>query len=156
MLERGHGGLSLRQQCALIGISRSTFYYEAVRSPQDTILVNEIHEIWGEMPFYGYRRITAELRRRGYQVNTKHILRLMRESNIQALYPRPKTTVRSAQAQVYPYLLRDLEIRHPNQVWATDITYLKLPVGFAYLVALIDVYSRYYSGNKTDDFGLGF
>lgn len=143
MLERDHESLSLRQQCALMGINRSTFYYEAVVSPQDTVLTNEIHEIWTEMPFYGYRRITAEFRRRGYGVNTKRILRLMREANIQALYPRPKTTIGSAQSQIYPYLLRDLEITRPNHVWTTDITYLKMPVGFAYLVALIDVYSRY-------------
>ena len=109
----------------------------------DVQLANEIHEIWLEMPFYGYRRITAELRRRGYVINEKRVIRLMKEMNIQALYPRPRTTIKAAKDPIYPYLLKDLEITRPNQVWATDLTYIKMPVGFAYLVALIDVQSRY-------------
>ena len=143
MIEMKHESLSVRRQCSLLRVNRSTLYYEAVDVAEDTRLANEIHELWLEMPFYGYRRITAELRRRGYKINSKRVLRLMREMNVQALYPRPKTTIRAAKDQVYPYLLKELEIDRPNQVWATDITYIKMPVGFAYLVALIDVHSRY-------------
>ena len=143
MIEKSHKSLSVRKQCSLLDLNRSTLYYEAVEGPDDTALANEIHELWMEMPFYGYRRIAAALRRRGYCINEKRVLRLMREMNVQALYPRPKTTIRSAKDAVYPYLLKELEITRPNQVWATDITYIKMPVGFAYLVALIDVYSRY-------------
>lgn len=143
MIEMQHKSLSVRRQCSLLQINRSTIYYEAVRAAEDTKLANEIHELWLEMPFYGYRRVTAELRRRGYEINQKRVLRLMREMNVQALYPRPKTTIRSAKDQIYPYLLKGLEMNRPNQVWATDITYIKMPLGFAYLVALIDVYSRY-------------
>jgi len=143
MIEKNHKSLSVRKQCSVLELNRSTLYYEAVEGLEDTQLANEIHELWIEMPFYGYRRITAELRRRGYSINEKRVLRLMRKMNVQALYPRPKTTIRSARDPVYPYLLKDLGITRPNQVWATDITYIKMPVGFAYLVALIDVYSRY-------------
>jgi putative transposase len=143
MIEKNHKTLSIRRQSTLLEINRSTLYYEPIEAENDTNLANEIHEIWLGMPFYGYRRMTAELRRRSYHINEKRVLRLMREMNVQALYPRPKTTIRSAKDQIYPYLLKDLEIVRPNQVWATDITYIKMPVGFAYLVALIDVHSRY-------------
>ena len=143
MIEMNHQNLSVRKQSALLQINRSTLYYEPIEAVDDTNLANEIHELWLEMPFYGYRRVTAELRRRGNLINEKRVLRLMREMNVQALYPRPKTTIRSAKDPVYPYLLNGLEIVRPNQVWATDITYIKMPVGFAYLVALIDVHSRY-------------
>src|SRR5690606_28413153 len=88
-------------------------------------------------------RITAELNRRGHGVNRKKILRLMQEMKIEALYPKPRTTIRASGHKIYPYLLKDLTIDRPNQVWATDITYLKMPFGFAYLVALIDIHSRY-------------
>lgn len=143
MIEMNHESLSVRRQCSLLRVNRSTLYYEAVEVAEDTKLANEIHELWLEMPFYGYRRITAELRRRGNNINPKRVLRLMREMNVQALYPRPKTTIKAAKDPVYPYLLKGLEINRSNQVWATDITYIKMPVGFAYLVALIDVHSRY-------------
>jgi putative transposase len=143
MIRLNHKSLSVRRQCSLLEVNRSTLYYESADVDEDTRLANEIHELWLEMPFYGYRRVTAELKRRGYEINQKRVLRLMREMNIQALYPRPKTTIRSTKDSVYPYLLNGLEINRPNQVWATDITYIKMPVGFAYLVALIDVHSRY-------------
>lgn len=143
MIEKNHKTLSIRRQSSLLEINRSTLYYEPIEAEDDTNLANEIHEIWLGMPFYGYRRVTAELRRRSYHINEKRVLRLMREMKVQALYPRPKTTIRSAKDRVYPYLLKDLDVVRPNQVWATDITYIKMPVGFAYLVALIDVHSRY-------------
>jgi len=95
------------------------------------------------MPFYGYRRVTAHLRRNGCEINEKRVLGLMRQMRLQALYPRPNTSMPSHNHQIFPYLLKGLDIARPNQVWATDITYIKMPVGFAYLVALIDVHSRY-------------
>jgi len=143
MIEMNHEGLSVRQQCTLLEINRSTLYYEANSREDDTKLAEEIHNLWLEMPFYGYRRITAELQRRGYQINGKRVIRLMKEMNLKALYPKPRTTIKSKENPVYPYLLKGLDINRPNQVWQTDISYIKMPTGFAYLVALIDVYRRY-------------
>ena len=109
----------------------------------DTSLLNEIRDIWERYPFYGYRRITWELRQQGYLVNRKRVQRLMRLSNISAIFPGPNTSRRNKQHAVHPYLLRDLEIYRPNQAWMVDITYLRMDKGFVYMVALIDVYSRY-------------
>jgi len=142
MIVKNHDVISVRQQCDLLGVSRSSLYYHAALSKQDTDLANEIHDIWQEMPFYGYRRITAQLQRLGYKINSKKVRRIMSETGIKALYPHPKTTVKSLENRIYPYLLRDMVITVPNQVWATDITYIKLPSGFVYLVALIDLKSR--------------
>jgi len=108
MIEITQRDLSIRQQCTLLKVNRSTLYYRGADQGIDGQLANEIHEIWLEMPFYGYRRITAELRRRGYVINQKRVIRLMKEMNIQALYPRPRTTVRAAKDPIYPYLLKDL------------------------------------------------
>ena len=143
MIDIQHEQMSIRQQCAVLGVNRSSYYYAPTPLPEDTDLANEIHDVWLGIPSYGYRRVTEELQRRGYLINSKKVLRLMRDMKIQAIYPRPKTSLRSPGHPIYPYLLRDLEIIRPNQVWATDITYIKMPVGFAYLVAIIDVYSRY-------------
>jgi putative transposase len=107
------------------------------------MFANLIAEIWIEMPYYGYRRITAELQRRHYQINRKRVLRIMREAKIQAMYPRPNTSMRNESHKIYPYLLKGLVINRPNQVWATDITYIKMKNGWMYLAAIIDVYSRY-------------
>jgi putative transposase len=125
-------------------VNRSSFYYEPVELKQDTItLMNEIRDIWQAYPFYGYRRIHAVLKRQGWQVNRKRIQELMNTMEIQAIYPKPKTTIPSKTHKVYPYLLKDLKIDRPNQVWATDITYIKMNPGFVYLIAIIDLYSRY-------------
>lgn len=105
--------------------------------------MNEIRDIWTRIPFYGYRRIRRELQQLEYCVNRKRVQRLMQYMGIQAIYPKPKLSQRNKQHEVYPYLLRDLEISRVNQVWSVDITYLKVDHGFMYLVALIDLYSRY-------------
>ena len=107
------------------------------------MLANLIVELWYEMPYYGYRRITASLQRQGYVVNRKRVLRIMREAKIQAMYPRPRTSMGNKSHKKYPYLLKGLVIDRPNQVWATDITYIKVKTGWMYLVAIIDMYSRY-------------
>lgn len=105
--------------------------------------MNEIHEIWSHIPFYGYRRITRELKHLGYVVNRKRVQRLMQYMEIQAIYPKPRLSLGNKQHKIYPYLLRDLIISRANQVWGVDITYLKVNSGYMYLVTLIDWYSRY-------------
>lgn len=122
---------------------RSGIYYKKRIGAGDGTFANLIAELWHEMPYYGYRRITAELQRRGYQINRKRVLRIMREAKIQAMYPRPNTSMGNKSHKKYPYLLKGLVINHPNQVWATDITYIKMQTGWMYLTAIIDLYSRY-------------
>lgn len=143
MIDPTNSQLSIREQCALIKLARSTIYYKERINASDALFANIISEIWHEMPYYGYRRVTAELHRRNYDINHKRVLRLMREAKIQAMYPRPNTSKRNESHTIYPYLLCDLIINRPNQVWATDITYIKVGSGWMYLVALIDLYSRH-------------
>ncbi len=112
----------------------------------DVTVLNAIRDVWMRYPFYGYRRITKELRANGLMVNRKQVQRLMKLGGIQALYPGPNTSKRAKQHAVHPYLLRDMKVERVNQVWMVDITYLRMPKGFMYLVALIDVYSRYVVG----------
>lgn len=127
----------------MLSISRSGIYYKKRDRISDTMFANLIVEIWHEMPYYGYRRITAELQRRSYRINRKRVLRIMQGMKIQAMYPRPNTSKRNEGNKIYPYLLKGLVIDRPNQVWATDITYIKMKTGWIYLVAIIDLYSRY-------------
>lgn len=140
--------LSIRRCCELLGINRSTLYYkEKPVEINDTDLLNMIRDIWERYPFYGYRRITKELRANHHlDVNRKRVQRLMVLGGIQALYAGPNLSKRNKLHKVQPYLLRDITIDRPNQVWMVDITYLRMPDGFVYLVALIDVYSRYVVG----------
>lgn len=138
----------MTKQCELLGVNRSTIYYQPAEmlDTNDVELMNEIREIWCCIPFYGYRRITKELKEKGRHVNRKKVQRLMQLMGIQAIYPKPKTSVKNKAHEIYPYLLKDLEIKRINQVWAVDITYLKTGQGFMYLVALIDIHSRYIVG----------
>lgn len=115
-------------------------------SVDDIELLNMIRDIWTKYPFYGYRRITKELQADGLKVNRKRISRLMGIGGIQAIYPGPNTSRRNKLHAVHPYLLRDMKITAPNEVWMVDITYLRMQKGFMYLVALIDVHSRYIVG----------
>lgn len=137
-----HDQLSVREQCALLKVNRSTLYYQPSLCVEDLILANEMSAIWNEVPTYGYRRICAELRRRGYRVNHKRVLRIMRESALQAIYPKKKRQIKNQAHKIFPYLLKGLQIIRPNQVWATDLTYIKVIEGFVYLMAIIDIYSR--------------
>ena len=131
----------------LLCLNRSTLYYkEKPPEIEDVDLLNAIRDVWEKYPFYGYRRITKELRGNGNKVNRKRIQRLMFEAGIQAIFPGPNTSLRNQLHKVHPYLLRGLDITHSNQVWMVDITYLRMPNGFMYLVALIDVHSRYVVG----------
>lgn len=144
MVDLEDSNLSIRKQCDLLGIARSNLYYRHHASViDDSILANEIHELWMDMPYYGYRKITAALRRRGHKTNHKKVLGMMQDMRIKALYPKHKTTINNPDHKKYPYLLRGMKIERPNQVWATDITYIKMPGGFMYLIGIIDVFSRF-------------
>jgi len=124
-------------------VSRSRMYYRKKDIPEEDVsLMNEIREVYTEYPFYGYRRIHATLVQRGYMHNRKKTERLMRIAGLQAIYPRKKTSIRNKNHSIFPYLIKNLEIEHSNQVWAIDITYIRTTNGFVYLVCLIDVYSR--------------
>jgi len=143
MINTSHKSLSVRKQSVLLSLNRSRIYY--TNSPpksDELVFLNRIAEIYQKIPQYGYRRVHAQLVREGHTINRKRVQRLMRAAGLQALYPKPKTTIRGRGNKVYPYLLSDLPIMKPHQVWQVDITYFSLPQGYAYLVALIDVYSR--------------
>ncbi len=140
--------LSIRQQCDLIKVSRSSYYYEPSGRLEEQDFMNHIHEIWLRYPFYGYRKITATLVREGHSINHKKVQRLMHEMNLRAIYPKPKLSRQSKEHLVYPYLLNEVEINRVNQVWATDITYIKMPTGFLYLLAIIDLHSRFIVGHE--------
>ena len=144
LIEHEHPTLSIRRQCALLGLNRSTLYYQpAAESTFNLELMRLIDEQYLQTLFYGWPRMTAHLRRQGYQVNGKRIRRLMQLMGLQAIYPKPKTTVAAKDHRVYPYLLRHLEITRPNQVWSADITYVPMRRGFMYLVVVLDWFSRY-------------
>lgn len=137
-------GLSLRRRCELLGVSRSGLYYEAAsETALNLTLMHLIDELYTKAPFYGSRRLAASLLRQGYAVNRKRVQRLMRVMGIEALYQKPRTSKAERLATKYPYLLSGLSITHPNQVWGTDITYIRMPRGFLYLVAIMDWHSRY-------------
>ena len=144
MIETRHPEISIRRQCELIGLNRSSYYYQPASETEFNLkLMRVIDEQYMKTPYYGYPKMTAHLRRTGYSVNPKRIRRLMRKMDLMAIYPKPRTTIFSPENKVYPYLLRGLSISRPNQVWSTDITYIPMPKGFMYLVAVIDWYSRY-------------
>ena len=134
----------MRRQCELLGLARSTCYYRpAEESAENLRLMRLMDEQHLRRPFYGSRNLTTFLRRAGESVNRKRVRRLMRLMGIEAMYPRPRTTRRNAEHRVFPYLLRDVEIERPDQVWSSDITYVPMPRGFMYLTAVIDWFSRY-------------
>jgi putative transposase len=125
-------------------LHRSTCYYEAVpESAANLALMRRIDEQFLRCPFYGSRRITQWLRREGEEVSRKRVQRLMRLMNLQAIYPKRRTTVPGAGHKIYPYLLRGMVVSRPNQAWGADITYVPLRHGFLYLMAILDWYSRY-------------
>jgi putative transposase len=133
----------MRRQCEILGVNRSGLYYESVRPDSEELeLMRRLDELHLEFPFYGSRRIAQDLRREGLVVNRKRVQRLMRIMDLEAIAPKPNTSRPESEHPVYPYLLRNLTICRPNQVWAADITYIPLARGFAYLVAIMDWYSR--------------
>jgi putative transposase len=135
--------MPITQQCKILELSRSGVYYKPVPiNPKDLELMRQIDEIHLSWPFYGSRKIRDELWDRGYDVGRDRVRRLMRLMGVEALYSKPKTSKAHPGHKKYPYLLRGLSINRPNQVWAADITYIPMPKGFCYLVAIIDWASR--------------
>ena len=143
-VEPGHPCLSIRTQCDLLGLNRSTLYYQPVETDEYTLsLMRLIDEQFTRTPFYGVPKMTAWLRRQGHHVNPKRIRRLMRLLGLEAIYPKPKLSRPNLQHKVYPYLLRNVHIGRVNQVWSTDITFVRLFHGFIYLTVVMDWLSRY-------------
>jgi putative transposase len=144
LIEPDHPRLCVARQCELLGLSRSSWYYKPQEvASVDLELMRRIDEQYTLTPFYGIRRMKVALHEQGYQVNLKRIQRLMRLMGLEAIYPKPKLSRKDDQHKVFPYLLRGLKIDRPNQVWASDITYIRLRRGFVYLVAVMDWFSRY-------------
>lgn len=135
--------MSVTRQAALLGISRSSVYYTPTQSPEDARLQRLLDEIYLDFPFYGVRRMHAELRRRGEQVGRDRVRRLLRELGLVAFGPKPRTSTPHPEHRIYPYLLRHVPIERVNQVWSTDITYIPMHQGWIYLVAIMDWFSRY-------------
>ena len=131
-------------QCKLLGISRSGLYYQPVGiSEEDLNLMRLIDGQYLVTPFFGARRMAAWLKKQGYRVDRKRVRRLMQVMGLKAVYRRPRTSTPAPGHKSYPYLLSDIEITRPNQVWCADITYIPMARGFLYLVAIMDWYSRY-------------
>ncbi|MBE3098930.1 MAG: IS3 family transposase [Planctomycetes bacterium] len=144
MIDRGPADLSVSRQCGLLGLARSTLYYAHVEDdPEDLALMRLLDEQYTRTPFYGVPRMTAVLRAAGQTVGPKRVRRLLRTMGLEAVYPKPRLSQSAPGHRIYPYLLRGMSIGRPNQVWSTDITYIRLVHGFVYLVAVLDWFSRY-------------
>jgi putative transposase len=139
-----HAEFSVRHQCELLGINRSSLFYEPMgESEQNLRLMRLLDEQYTRTPFYGSRRMTKWFGTQGYHVNRKRISRLMEVMGIQAVYPKPRLSQPGEGHKIYPYLLRGVTVDRPDQVWGTDITYIRMAQGFVYLVAVMDWYSRF-------------
>ena len=144
LVEPNHGVLSIRRQCELLGLARSTCYYcPAEESVENLRIMRLIDEQYLQTPYFGSRKMAIWLSQAGECVNRKRVQRLMRIMGIEAIYPKPRTTRRNAEHRIFPYLLRDVEIVRPDQAWSSDITYIPMQRGFMYLTAVIDWFSRY-------------
>lgn len=147
MIEKCHPDLSMQKQCELLSIHRSGLYYKPCGETELNLeLMTVIDKEYLNLPFYGIPRMTEHLKAMGYNVNDKRIRRLYHLMDLRAIFPGPKTTLANKGHKKYPYLLRNLPITHANQVWACDITYIPMKQGFMYLVAIIDLYSRFVVG----------
>jgi putative transposase len=144
LLDLDHPALSVRRQCALLGLNRSSLYYApAAESAENLRLMRLLDEEYTRRPFFGSRRLTAWLVRQGESVNRKRVQRLLGIMGLEAIYPKPRLSVAGRWHRIFPYLLRDVRIERPDQVWSTDITYVPVATGYMYLAAVIDWYSRY-------------
>lgn len=144
MIDLDRDEIPICRQCELLEVPRSSLYYRSRRANgQDELLMRLIDEQYTQTPFYGSRRMTAWLANQGFLVNRKRVSRLMRRMGIEAIYPKRRLSFPDAAAKKYPYLLRDMAIDRPDQVWAADITYIRMKHGFIYLVAIMDWFSRY-------------
>lgn len=143
MIEADHPRLSVTRQCDLLGLPRASYYHRPKPVAEENLrLMRLIDETYLAYPFFGSRQMTRWLKRQGEKVNRKRVRRLMRELGLEVIYQKPNLSRAQAGQRVYPYLLRDLAVTRPNQVWATDITYVPVVGGFAYLCAVIDWHSR--------------
>ena len=141
------GAFSLRRQCELLGLNRSGLYYRpTVESDENLALMRLLDEQYTRTPCYGVLRMAAYLRSLGHEVNPKRVRRLLRTMGLEAVYQKPGTSQPNPEHKIYPYLLRGLPIDRCDQVWSSDITYVRLSRGFVYLMAVIDWYSRYVLG----------
>jgi putative transposase len=142
MIERG-STLPVTRQAELLDLSRASVYYTPrPLSDRDLGLMRRLDELHLELPFYGSRKLTRELQKEGHDVGRRHVVTLMRRMGIEVIYRKPRTSIPAREAAIRPYLLGNLPIDRPNQVWASDITYLPMAHGFMYLVAILDVASR--------------
>ncbi|MBF0556703.1 MAG: IS3 family transposase [Nitrospirae bacterium] len=144
MVEPDNAELSIRRQCELIGLPRSSYYRpEAMENEENLVLMRLMDEEYTRHPFFGSRTMVYYLSRLGHKVNRKHVQRLMRLMGLVSIAPRKRTSIPAKGHTVYPYLLRGFEIERPDHVWCSDITYIRLTHGFVYLTAVMDWYSRY-------------
>ena len=145
MVEFNQPSISIKRQAQLLSINRTSVYRqpkERTESSENIMIMHEIDVLYTEHPYFGYRRMTAKLREKGFDVNRKRVRRLMRLMGIQAIYPKPNLSKRLHAKYCRPYLLRGLDINHPNHVWGVDITYLRMGRVFMYLFTIIDWFSR--------------
>ena len=133
----------MKRQCFLLGIARSTAYYESKKLPEDENLLRAMDEIYTAYPFYGKRKMKVSLIRKGFFIGIKKVCSLMRKLGLCCIYRGPKTSIPNLLHKKYPYLLRNVAILKSNHVWGTDITFIRLARGWAYLTAILDWYSRY-------------
>jgi putative transposase len=139
-----HQQLSVRRQCALLGLAAASYYYRAAPESAENLFYQRLlDEEYTRHPFYGVRKMTVWLRLQNYVVGPKRVRRLLRAMGLMAVYPKPRLSLNASAHKRFPYLLKGLAIVRPNQVWSTDITYIRLRDGFVYLAAVIDWYSRY-------------
>jgi len=144
LVEAGHAEISVRRQCDLLGVNRSGLYYRPVgESEENLMLMRLIDEEYTRRPFLGSRRMMLWLRDQGCQVNRKRVRRLMEVMGIEAVYPKPRLSQPGEGHKIYPYLLKGVDVTRVNQVWSTDITYIRMTYGFVYLVAVMDWFSRF-------------
>lgn len=144
IVERKNPVLSISRQAELLTLPRSSIYYAPKVNGEEWKLLHALDQVYTKYPFYGSRRLKFALfDEYGIRINRKCVQRLMRLLGIQAIYPKPRTTIPAAGHKIYPYLLKNLEIIRPNHVWSTDITYIPLEKGFCYLTVILDWFSRY-------------
>ena len=148
MVETEHKSFSISEQCEILELPRSTFYYSISKAycEKDLSMMRAMDDLYIEDPTRGTRRMKNELIKQGFKVGRVHVRTLMRVMRLKTVYCRPRTTIIDPAKYKYPYLLRNLEISRPNQAWGIDITYIPMPKGFMYLTAIIDLYSRYIVG----------
>lgn len=143
MVDWEYKSISIKRQAELLAVNRTSLYYKPVGIAEEEVaLMHAIDRIYTKWPTFGYRRITAKLREKGIVANRKRVQRLMRKMGIIAIFPGPNLSKRNKLHHTYPYLLRNIEIIKPNQVWGVDITYIPMKNGFMYMFAVVDWYSR--------------